>query len=77
MLERAEALWGADAVARALAEPSPSPLRWPLVRELAVVASRGDAPALAAWALALPWPDFASVVLLLCHRHPDLTGALA
>jgi len=59
----ARALWGAEAVAAALAEPAPEPVSVALAAE---VERRADPPgAFRAWSLAQPWPRFCAVVRLV------------
>ena len=57
------ALWGEEAVERALAEPTPEPVTAELAAE---VKRRADPPgAFRAWALSLPWPRFCAVVRIV------------
>lgn len=62
-LPTAVQIWGAEAVARALAEEAPAEMTEELARQ---VAQRADPPgAFRAWALALPWPTFCAVVRIV------------
>lgn len=60
----AEALWGPDVVARALAEPEPERVTAELAREVEAQARELTDGAFARWALTLPWPRFCAVVRL-------------
>lgn len=62
-LATAHALWGREAVSRALAEPGHDPATAELARE---VKARADPPgAFRAWALAQPWPKFCAIVRIV------------
>lgn len=62
-LEVAESIWGPEAVARAIAEPAPAVVDAALVRD---IRAKADPPGLLrSWALALPWPRFCAVVLVV------------
>jgi hypothetical protein len=61
--ETANEVWGPDAVARALAEPTPDPITDELVR---AIKGRTDPPgAFREWALAQPWPRFCAIVRIV------------
>ncbi len=68
-LETAHAIWGAEAVAAALAEPNPAPLD---AAELAAWMSRArtlGVGALRAWSGGLPWPSFCRLVRAVSGRE--------
>lgn len=67
--ETAAAVWGAEAVERALAEPDPDPITDELAAE---IQRRADPPgAFRAWALAQPWPRFCAVVRIVSGTYRD------
>jgi len=77
-LDTAEAIWGAEAMRKALDEPNPDPVSAELAAE---IRRRADPPGvLRAWALTLPWPRFCTVVRIVSGvereevtRHGDET----
>ncbi len=62
-IEAAKALWGAEAVRKALDEPNPDPITAELADE---VEQNADPPAaFRAWALAQPWQRFCAIVRIV------------
>lgn len=73
----AVALWGPDAVRRALGEHDPEPVTDALAAEVQrqAEAHADDPGALARWALGLPWPRFCAVVRIVAgDAARDLLG---
>jgi hypothetical protein len=67
--ETAAAVWGPEAVARALADPTPAPVTEELAAE---IARRADPPgAFRAWALAQPWPRFCAIVRVVSGAYRE------
>ncbi len=73
--ETAAAVWGSDAVARALADPDPAPVTQELAAE---IRRRADPPgAFRAWSLAQPWPRFCAVVRIVSGDYREEVMAAA
>lgn len=61
-IDTAEALWGRDAVTRALSYARPDPLTAELVDAVRSRAAEMTDREFSTWARALPWPRFCTVV---------------
>jgi anti-sigma factor RsiW len=73
--ETAAAVWGAEAVDRALADPEPAPVTAELAAE---VRRRADPPgAFRAWSLAQPWPRFCTIVRIVSGAYREEVMAAA
>jgi hypothetical protein len=67
--ETADAVWGSEAVERALADSDPAPVTEELAAE---VRRRADPPgAFRAWALAQRWPRFCAVVRIVSGAYRE------
>ena len=73
--DTAAAVWGPEAVERALADPDPAPITDELAAE---VRRRADPPgAFRAWALAQPWARFCAVVRIVSGAYREEVMAAA
>jgi hypothetical protein len=73
--ETANAVWGSEAVERALADSDPAPVTEELAAE---VRRRADPPgAFRAWALAQPWPRFCAIVRVVSGAYREEVMATA
>lgn len=69
--EDADALWGHDAVARALRDQDPAPVTRQLAQEIMRRSHDLSAGAFRSWALAQPWPKFCAIVAIVSGSVRD------